>query len=156
SAASARAVRLQRVTANPRENHTRKSAITPDGTRIAFGDSRGLHVRTIDPPSTRDLPLALGERAQFMSFYPDGARLMVVVAQAKTAELAVFDVEPGPRSLFSRVEPLAVPCVSPDGTRVALRSGGRIAVAPASGGPFEAATELSGGVFTMAWSPKSR
>jgi Tol biopolymer transport system component len=161
--AFARSARLQRVTANPRENHIHRGAISPDGTRLAFGDSRGLHVRTIDPPSTRDLPLAPGEQAQFMSFYPDGVRLMAVVARTGGAELAVFDVESGARRVFpgATVEAQAVPRVSPDGARVALtsggqRSGGRVAVAPASGGPFQVVAELHGHAFTIAWSPKGR
>jgi hypothetical protein len=67
------------VTHNPPENRSFGSAITPDGQMIAFGDTRGLHLKLIDTGEVRDvsLPPELDGEVWEMSWYPDGQRILL-------------------------------------------------------------------------------
>jgi eukaryotic-like serine/threonine-protein kinase len=67
------------MTHNPPENRSFGSAITPDGKMIAFGDTRGLHLKLIDTGEVRDvsLPPELDGDVWEMSWYPDGQRILL-------------------------------------------------------------------------------
>jgi eukaryotic-like serine/threonine-protein kinase len=67
------------MTHNPPENRSFGSAITPDGKMIAFGDTRGLHLKLIDTGEVRDvsLPPEVDGDVWEMAWYPDGQRILL-------------------------------------------------------------------------------
>jgi len=81
---SSRTAPMQRLTVhqlthNPPENRTFGAALSPDGKLIAFGDTRGLHLTTIDSGETHDvaLPEELRKGVWDVAWFPDGQTLLV-------------------------------------------------------------------------------
>jgi serine/threonine protein kinase len=48
-------IKLRQLTANSVENHVRSAVISPDGKRLAYSDTKGLHVKLIESGEIRDL-----------------------------------------------------------------------------------------------------
>ena len=69
----------RQLTHNPPENRTFGAAVSLDGKLIAFGDTRGLHLTTVDSGETHDvaLPEELRRGVWEVAWFPDGQKLVI-------------------------------------------------------------------------------
>ncbi|MGC1645082.1 MAG: protein kinase [Candidatus Sulfotelmatobacter sp.] len=114
----------RQLTHNPPENRTFGSAISPDGKILAFGDTRGLHVSSIESGEVHDIPLPkeVDDAVWEVAWFPDGQKL-VVTAESPDRGSTVWLVSifgGTPRKLWVRSYSAAV---SPQGTALARVSG---------------------------------
>ena len=72
----------QRVTANPSEAPVVAAVVSPDGKFVAYADTTGVYIRHIDTGETRPLQLPEGFDAVPISWFPDGAHLLLGSEQA--------------------------------------------------------------------------
>src|SRR4029077_11828638 len=50
-------IRMRQLTANSSENPASDGRISPNGRYLAYGDTKGLHIKVLDTGETRDLVL---------------------------------------------------------------------------------------------------
>src|SRR5262249_52364853 len=74
----------RQLTTNSSELAVRASAISPDGTYLAYADDSGIHLRVIDAAETHPLPTPAGSSIYRLAWFPDGSKL-----------LASAEIEPG-------------------------------------------------------------
>jgi hypothetical protein len=70
----------RQLTHNPPENRTFGAAVSPDGKLIGFGDTRGLHLTTVDSGETHDVALPEELRRGVVwevAWFPDGQKLVM-------------------------------------------------------------------------------
>ncbi len=131
--------------------------LSPDGTRVAFGDRLGIHVQDL---SGRDEVLGLfGE--EFISpasWLPTGRSLLAFVQNDR--ELSMARVDLGPPASLSRIpsEYLELARVSPDGTRFAgIDTNRHLRVYDLKGRlRLEQVPAVEGYPWALDWSPDSR
>ena len=108
----------RRLTSNPTENPLAASALSPDGKYLAYADNTGTYLRLM---STGEAHLLLPEKytVQYLSWYPDSARLLMSWHTPPSTKMAMWSMPilgGNPRQLsdegWSGV-------VSPDGSKIA-------------------------------------
>jgi serine/threonine protein kinase len=76
-------IKLRQLTLNSSENPVTGGAISPDGKYLAYIDTRGLHVKSIDTGETRTVPQLEGLKDHSMKsvavWFPDSTRFLVNV-----------------------------------------------------------------------------
>jgi serine/threonine protein kinase/Tol biopolymer transport system component len=147
----------RQLTHNPPENRTFGSAISPDGKLLAFGDTRGLHLSTLDSGEVHDItvPEELGGRVWEVAWFPDGQRLLVTAFSPDTEyDVWLTSIFGGTaRKLWDRSYAGAV---SPAGTALAHvnRDGHEIWVSGPNGEDARKIQEDQGRRYaSLAWSP---
>ncbi len=119
---------LRQLTANPTESWVMSAAISPNGKYLAFVDSIGLFVRSIDSGETHPIavpPEWIG-RLTGLSWFPDGGKLIVSVHAPVGASngydiWAITTVGQAPPRLIRRAG--FWPAISPDGRSIAFQNG---------------------------------
>ena len=169
-------LKLRQLTANSAENRVQDGRISPDGKYLAYVDSKGIHIKTIDTDEVRTLaqPETLRNRKvewAFGAWFPDSARLILNAHPTAGAEylndleadedLSIweFQLHGGtPHLLRSKAWADAI---SPDGSWISFRanrsrSGSReVWLMDRTGGHARKLTEndAAAGLF---WSPGGR
>jgi serine/threonine protein kinase len=76
-------LKLRQLTFNSPENPVKSGGISPDGRYLAFNDSKGMHIQTVDTGEVRTLPLPDSPRRNEVnweilhaSWFPDSARFI--------------------------------------------------------------------------------
>ena len=71
----------RQLTRNPPENRTFGAAISPDGKIIAFTDTLGLHLSSVDSADVHDLALPehICHKAMGIMWFPDGHNLLLTL-----------------------------------------------------------------------------
>ena len=76
-------IKLRQLTINSSENPVTGGAISPDGKHLAYIDTRGLHIKSIDTGETRTVPQPEALKDQTMKWvavwFPDSTRFLVNV-----------------------------------------------------------------------------
>ena len=72
---------MRQLTANPPGHGVTRSAISPDGTYLAYSDDGGLHIKQLETGETRTVPLpdeSAASHATWLpaAWFPDGTRLL--------------------------------------------------------------------------------
>ena len=154
---SVRPLTERQLTHNPPENRTFGSAISPDGKLLAFADTRGLHLSSIETGEAHDvsLPEDLRNFLWEVSWFPDGQNILVTTRSAAEGnviwETSVFGG--APRKLWSRSYS---PSVSPKGSSIAYLTGNghELWVAGTNGESPRKLMESKDDLFEcLAWSP---
>ena len=114
----------RQLTHNPPENRTFGAAISPDGRALAFGDTLGLHISTMDSGEVHDiaLPEEVRQSVWEVAWFPDGQKLLVT-SYFPNEGFTVWLVSifgGTPRKLWTKSYAAAV---SPQGTMLAHVSG---------------------------------
>jgi eukaryotic-like serine/threonine-protein kinase len=78
---SNQATSMRQLTANPPGRGVTRSAISPDGTYLAYSDDAGLHIKQLETGETRTVPLpdeTAASHATWLpaAWFPDGTRLL--------------------------------------------------------------------------------
>jgi Tol biopolymer transport system component/DNA-binding winged helix-turn-helix (wHTH) protein len=150
-------LRVTRLTANPADDRVRAAAISRDGKYLAFSDETGFYLRQIDTGETHPVILPTNTVAEFISWFPDGAHMVVaLIAPAQASGLWEISTLGGsPRKLSDNGR---APAVSPDGKAIAFVAGQRlheqIWVMAADGSQPRQLVGEEGDIFgSPAWSP---
>ena len=148
---------VRQLTHNPPENRTFGAALSPDGKLLAFGDTRGLHLTTIDSGETHDvaLPEELRKGIWDVAWFPDGQTLLVTKSAADEGRsIWVTSIFGGnARKLWDRSYAAAV---SPTGTELAhvAGHGHEIWISGPNGENARKLQEDQDGIYSsLAWSP---
>lgn len=123
----ARQVDQRQLTRNSSDNFVALSAISNDGTYLAYVDQTGLKVQTIATGEVITLPLPAGSPVVMdVAWYPDDSRLLVAAAakwdQAALDLWTIPLVGGAPRELREGVRS---PSVSPNGSMIAFVTEGK-------------------------------
>ena len=92
----------RQLTHNSPENSVRSSAISPDGKNVAFSDSKGLHLTSVETGEMHDLSLPADRQANIwdVQWLPDGEQLLFVLNEVDSESLWVASIFGGtPRKL---------------------------------------------------------
>jgi serine/threonine protein kinase len=95
------------LTHNPPENRTFGSAISPDGKLLAFADTLGLHLSSLDSGEIHDLPLPNDLRKELweVSWFPNSQQLLLT-SENEAEHQVIWKVSvfgDAPRKLWVRV-----------------------------------------------------
>ena len=73
-------IKRRQLTYNPPENRILGGAISPDGKHLAFTDTKGLHLATIDSGDIHDIPLPdeIQTKLWDVNWFPDGEKLVLM------------------------------------------------------------------------------
>lgn len=110
------------LTANPPERSVTGAAISPDGTYLAFTDSRGLHLQLLATNETHLVDVGVPVVPQNVWWFPDGRRLLFLGADTSggVALWSVGIIGGRARRLLDDVLQAAV---APDGKQIAVLFG---------------------------------
>jgi serine/threonine protein kinase/Tol biopolymer transport system component len=114
----------EQITRSLVENHVLGGSISPDGKYVAYADSKGLHLITIQSGESHDiaLPEDLRTHLEEVNWFPDGERLIIKVNSESEGgvlwSISVFGGAPRKLRIHS-----AYAKVSPDGLMIAFVSG---------------------------------
>jgi serine/threonine protein kinase/Tol biopolymer transport system component len=160
----AREISQRQLTTNPADNPVYGGLISPDGRYLAYVDSGGVHIRTIETGELRDVALPagfnIGGQISAGSWFPDGNHLLASLSDAKgSPAMWSLPLMGGvPRNLG--VGGLGL--VSPDGARIAFvrngAAGSEIWCMDADGqGARRIVASDSSGILlgVIAWSPRA-
>jgi eukaryotic-like serine/threonine-protein kinase len=119
----------RQLTHNPPENRTFDSAISPDGKLLAFADTRGLHLTSVETGESHEisLPDDLRSLVWEVSWFPDGQNLLVTTRNGTPFDTDGYVVwmtslfGGSPRRLFLRSYS---PSASPKDSSIAYLTGG--------------------------------
>ena len=112
------------LTHNPPENRTFGSAISPDGKLLAFADTLGLHLSSLDSGEVHDLPLPNDLRKALweVNWFPNSQQLLLT-SQSEAEHQVIWKVSvfgEAPRKLWVRSYS---PTVSPKDSTIAYVTG---------------------------------
>jgi len=116
-------LRSQPLTSNPPARPLLDSAISPDGKYLAYVDSSGFYLQVIGAGETHRLEMPAGLRGHSVSWFPDGARLVLGAYEGDgaTSSLWLASILGGEaRKLRDDAGEAAV---SPDGSLIAFLPG---------------------------------
>jgi eukaryotic-like serine/threonine-protein kinase len=140
----------RQLTHNPPENRLIGAAISADGKHLAYADTKGLHLSTIDTGEIHDiaLPDELRTNLWSVSWFPNGEKLLL----ESDSGVWVASVFGGtPRKLRNGRWATSV---SPDGSAIAFSNGREIWVTDADGENPKKILARENEVYTaLAWSP---
>ncbi len=139
------ALRWRALTQNGAATAVVDLAVSPSGEEVAFVEPRGLLIARVDGSATRAVPLAPGQTADCVAWFPDGSLLL--------SGRALVRVTGGVARPFAALEGCAR--VSPDGASVAVSQPDAVVVVDAGG---EVTHRVGGPALLrgLAWSPNSR
>jgi eukaryotic-like serine/threonine-protein kinase len=147
----------RQLTHNPPENRTFKTAISPDGKLLASGDTRGLHLSSIETGEAHEvsLPEELKNSLWEVSWFPDGQNLLFTTRSSTEGYVVwVTSVFGGtPRKLWSRSYS---PSASPKDSSIAYVTGAghELWIAgPRGENPRKLLENREGIYVCLAWSP---
>ncbi len=158
----------RRLTFNPSENAVTQGVISPDGKYLAYGDTRGMHVKLVQTGETLNIPQPQGPATDRGSWwpngwFPDGTKFVAsgVGARAGLSAWVISVMGGPPRKLRDDAD---VWSVSPDGTLVAFGTGSGVVrfreiwlMGPQGEEPRRlVAGSEDDGFFWAAWSPDGR
>jgi Tol biopolymer transport system component/DNA-binding winged helix-turn-helix (wHTH) protein len=120
--AANRTLTQRQLTHNTPENRNLGSAISPDGTRLLYADTKGLHLSLIDTGEIHDIPLPENIQAKLwdVAWFPDGQKVLLT---AQTDGLTIWLTSifgDTPRPLRTHAKSANV---SPQGTSIAFVGG---------------------------------
>jgi serine/threonine protein kinase len=125
-------VKLERITSNSSEVLILSQAISPDGSRLAYAEPRGLFLVDLarEPRTSRAIETAPPLAVSSLSWLP-GSDALLVAGRAEREGPDLWRVDPS----TGRARPLhlgriAEAHVSPDGTRLAIADPRRVSLAP--------------------------
>jgi DNA-binding winged helix-turn-helix (wHTH) protein/Tol biopolymer transport system component len=158
------ALEERQLTSNSADNHVLSAAISPDGKYLAYLDMTGLLVRTIGSGDVHQVSVKEDFRRRIADvvWSPTGGELLATLEGLNKDEAPSIWTIPlvGQGEPRKRLEPAALPSISPDGEMMAFvtelgRSAGEIWLAKING---EAAQKWLGndegwGLSSPAWSP---
>ena len=107
----------KRLTSNPTENPISVSAISPDGKYLAYSDRTGTYLRLMSTGEVHSL-LPKDRDVQYLSWYPDGTRLLVSWPPSPAAKMGLWElsiVGGNPRQLSDEGWSASI---SPDGSQI--------------------------------------
>ena len=114
----------RQLTYNPPENRTFGSAISPDGKLLASGDTRGLHLISVDTGEAHDIPLPDEMRMHLweVAWFPDGQKLLLATrSDAEDTVISKISIFGGaPHKLWSHSYS---PAISPKDSSIAYVTG---------------------------------
>ena len=153
-------LRERQITHNLEDNTIFRSEISPDGKYVAYADTKGLHLSTIETDETHDisLPEELRTNLRGVTWFPDGEKL-IIQAHSESEEnvLWLISVFGGaPRRLRSHSSGAKV---SSDGSLIAFlgEHGHEIWVARADGGNAKRILNRESDEYeSLAWSPSGQ
>ncbi len=136
-------------------------SISPDGRYVAFANSNGLHLKTIDTDEEHDLALPgnLGKNIRTIDWFPDGEKLLLTTDPEENQKegnvLWITSILGGaPRKLRIRS---GLGRISPDGSSIAFIGYKEIWTMGANGeNPKKILAVDAGHVFALEWSPTGR
>ena len=147
----------RQLTRNPPENRTFGAAISPDGKIIAFTDTLGLHLSSVDSADVHDLalPEQIRHKAMGIMWFPDGHNLLLTTyAPSEGSAVWLVSAFGGePRKMW---DGSYGPAVSPKGTLIAHVGGNghEIWITGQNGEDPRKVLEDKGQAYAgVAWSP---
>jgi len=154
-----------RLTGNSVENPVNGAAISPDGNYLAYSDTTGLYLKLIRTGETHLITLPKDFLGMPVSWFPDGAHLLIGGGQNSQAEHGLWNISIYGGSPRKVIDSALTGSVSPDGQRIAyLRGtpdwgdlGSEIWIANSDGtSPLKLVPTVNhGAIGTLAWSPDS-
>ncbi len=110
----------RQLTANPAGAPVTAAALSPDGKSLAYADERGVYLKTLASGKNHsfDFPPAL--RLERVSWFPDGASLLVSGANTRTKQFALWTVSIAGGAPQKFLEDAAGATVSRDGSNIAF------------------------------------
>jgi Tol biopolymer transport system component len=159
----------RQLTTNAPENALFNSMISPDGKHLLYGDQNGIHLRLIATGETRTLPkpktLSAADLWIPFAWFPDGARFAALsinsTPEGQSISAWLVSVLSGSASPLR--DDAVVDSVSPDGSLIAFRTGGRDAkrdiwvMGPRGEDPRKITSGDDVTLFdSVVWSPDSR
>jgi serine/threonine protein kinase len=126
-------IKLRQLTTNSIENPVRSGALSPDGTYLAFSDTRGMHIRVLATGESRTIPQpeqALKDQQanwEIVRWFPDGTRFLAqfippperYTGSVHSSIWSVSLLGGTPRKLR---DDASIESISPDGSQVAVTS----------------------------------
>ena len=150
----------RQLTFNGSENRVLSSALSPDGKNLAFVDSKGIHISSVETGDSHDFPLPSDLRYHIygVQWFPDGNNLLFDVGfGAIESSIWTASVFGGaPRMLKSQI---ATAKISPQGSSISYLDQDRhqIWVMDANGDNARMVLEnKKDQAVTVAWSPDGR
>jgi serine/threonine protein kinase len=145
----------RQLTHNPPENRILSPAISPDGKYLAYPDTKGLHVSTIETGEVHEIPLPeeLRTHLWYVTWFPDGEKLLFAAeSDVGVNTIWLTSVFGGaPRKLRSHI---SWPVVSPDGSSIAFfNEDGIWVMGPDGENPRKILGSESDAYSAVAWSP---
>jgi Tol biopolymer transport system component/tRNA A-37 threonylcarbamoyl transferase component Bud32 len=122
-AADSGGLRSTPLTANPPTKPLLDAAISPDGKYLAYVDSSGFYLQLIGAGETHRLEVPAGLRGNSVSWFPDGARLVLgaIEGDGATSSLWLASILGGEAKKFR--DDASTAAVSPDGSLIAFLPG---------------------------------
>ena len=151
----------RQLTFNGSENRVLSSALSPDGKNLAFIDSKGFHISSVDTGDSHDFPLPLDMQHHIyeVQWFPDGNNLLFDVGNFGAFESSIWTASVfggAPRMLKSQI---AASQISQQGSSIAYLDQNRhqIWVMDANGDNARMVLEnKKDQAVTVAWSPDGR
>jgi Tol biopolymer transport system component/predicted Ser/Thr protein kinase len=147
----------RQLTYNPPENRTFGSAISPDGKLLASGDTRGLHMISVDTGEAHDISLPDEMRMHLweVAWFPDGQKLLLVTrSDAEDTVISKISIFGGaPHKLWPQSYS---PAISPKDSSIAYVTGAghELWLAGPDGENLRRLTESKDEVYNcLTWSP---
>jgi DNA-binding winged helix-turn-helix (wHTH) protein len=110
----------RQLTMNPADAPVTAAALSPDGKSLAYADERGVYLKTLASGENHSLHFLPGLRIERISWFPDGASLLVSGADTRTKQLELWTVSIAGGAPQKFREDAAGATVSRDGSNIAF------------------------------------